>query len=190
MSLSLWEKIKATGEQLSPAGVNHRLVRVQGVPLQLCGSTRVQLQIDGLQKVYPVEVLVAKSITSDVILGRDFPQENQCNVNLDRKYNQLHFTAEKATVNLGHNQERNTIASVGVSVDESIQIPPRSELEMMVKVPPISTSTTSTWLVEPNRGERDAAIVARAMVNPEAGEIPIRILNPRPETVTVPKEPQ
>ena len=145
------------------------------------------MQIDGLQKAFPVEVLVARSITSDVILGRDFLQENQCDVKLGRKYNQLHFTAEKVTVNLGHNQERSIIASVGVSMDEFIQIPPQSEMEIMVKVPSISMSTTSTWLVEPNSGDRSAAMVARAVVNPGAGEIPIRILNLRLETVMVQK---
>ena len=41
ISESLWEKARKTNEQLSLAGVSHRLVGVQGVPLQLRGSTRV-----------------------------------------------------------------------------------------------------------------------------------------------------
>ena len=187
ISENIWERIKGAGYELSQDGFGHRLVGVQGVPLQLCGSTRIPLQIDGLHKVFPVEMLVAKELTNDVILGRDFLQENQCDVKLDRRCNKLYFTAEKTTVNLGHNQERNTIASVGITMDRSIQIPPQSEMEIMVKAPPVSTSTATTWLVEPNSEDRDAAIVARAMVNPGAGEIPIRLLNPRSETVTVQK---
>ena len=60
ISESLWERIKETGEQLSQTRFGHRLVGVQGAPLQLCGSTKVQLEISELQKVFPVEVLVVK----------------------------------------------------------------------------------------------------------------------------------
>ena len=117
ISESLWERIKETGEQLSQTRFSHRLVGVQGAPLQLCGSTKVQLEISELQKVFPVEVLVVKVITNDVILGRDFLQGNQCEVRLDCKCNQLHFVAEKITVNLGHQhvQWGSSTASVGGS---------------------------------------------------------------------------
>ena len=80
-----WERIKEAGEQLSQTEFGHKLVGVQGAPLQLCGSTRVRLEIDGLQKVYLVDVLVAKAIANDAILGLDFVQENQCQVRLDCK---------------------------------------------------------------------------------------------------------
>ena len=55
----------------------------------------------------------------------------------------------------------------------------------MVKVPPVTTFTTSTWLVEPNISDRNAVFVARGMVNPGGGKIPVRVLNPRSESVTV-----
>jgi hypothetical protein len=137
ISESLWERIKGAGEQLSQTGSSHKLVGVQGVPLQLCGSTRVRLEIDGVQKVFLVDVRVVKSITNDVILGRDFLQENHCQVRLDRKCNRLHFATEKATVNLGHKSLGNTISSV---VGESIEVLPPSEMEIMVKMPPTTSS--------------------------------------------------
>ena len=186
ISERLWDRTKKAGEQLSQTGTNHKLVGVQGLPLPLCGATQVSLQIPGMGKTFPVEMLVAKSITTDVILGRDFLQEHKCSVLLG-ECNQLHFTTERVTADLGRNQGGNTIASVGISVEESIEIPPQSKMEIMMKTPSITPSTTSTWLVEPNIGDRNAAFVARAMVNPEAGEIPVRILNPRAETVTIQK---
>ena len=172
ISERLWDRTKKTGEQLSQTGINHKLVGVQGLPLPLCGAIQVSLQIPGMGKTFPVEMLVAKSITTDVILGRDFLQEHKCSVLLG-ECNQLHFTTERVTVDLGRNQGGNTIASVGISIEESIEIPPQSEMEIMVKTPSITPSTTSTWLVEPNIGDRNAVFVARAMVNPEAGEIPV-----------------
>lgn len=46
----------------------------------------------------------------------------------------------------------------------------------------MTSSTTSTWLVQPDNGGRNAVLVARAMVDPKAGKISIRILNPRNES--------
>ena len=93
ISERLWERIKESGEQLTRSGLTQKLVGVQGAPLQLCRSTRVCLEINRLQKVYYVDVLVAKAITNDVILSRDFLQQKQCQVRFDRKCNQLHSTA-------------------------------------------------------------------------------------------------
>ena len=50
ISEKFWERVKGKDEQVSSTGFNHKLVCVQGAPLQLCGSTRVRLEIDGLQK--------------------------------------------------------------------------------------------------------------------------------------------
>ena len=135
-------------------------------------------------------MLVAKAITNDVILGRDFLQANQCQVRLDCKCNQLHFTTEKTTVNLGHKPRGTAIASVGLSVGESIEVPLQSKMEIMVKTPPMTTSTTSTWLIEPENGERNAVSVAQAVEDSKAGEVPARILNPKNERVTVQKGSQ
>ena len=78
------------------------------------------MEIDGLQKMFLVDVRVVKSITNDIILGRDFLKGNRCEVRLDRKCNRLHFTTEKMTVNLGHQSLGGTISSVGISVGDSI----------------------------------------------------------------------
>ena len=69
ISDQFWGRVKGKDEQVSSTGFNHKLVCVQGAPLQLCGSTRVRLEIDGLQKVFFVDVRVVKSLTNDVILG-------------------------------------------------------------------------------------------------------------------------
>ena len=106
MSESLWEKIKKPDERVTRAGIRHRLVGVQGVPLQLCGSTTVQLVVDSL--TFRVQVLVVREITSDVILSRDFLQEHQCAITFGRNGNHLQFAAEKVTVNLGCHRKRST----------------------------------------------------------------------------------
>ena len=137
---------------------------VQGAPLQLCGSTRIRLEIDSLQKVFFVDVRVVKSLTNDVILGRDFLKGNRCEVRLDRKCNQLHFTTEKTTVNLGHQSLRGAISSVGISVGDSIdsEVPPQREKE-------VTKATTLSGLKEPSSSDWNTLGVARAITNPKAG---------------------
>ena len=164
ISEKFWERIKGEGEQLSPTGFSHKLVCIQGKPLQLCGSTKVRLEIDGLQKTFFVDVRVVKSITNDVILGRDFLKGNRCEVRLDRKCNRLHFTTEKMTVNLGHQSLGGTISSVGISVGDSIdsEVPPQTEME-------VTKATTLSGLKEPSSSDWNTLCDARAMTTPEAG---------------------
>ena len=164
ISEKFWERIKGEGEQLSPTGFRYKLVSIQGEPLQLCGSTRVRLEIDGLQKVFFVDVQVVKSLTNDIILGRDFLKGNWCEVRLDHQCNRLHFTTEKTTVNLGHQSLRSTISSVSISVGDSIdsEVPPQREME-------VAKDTTSSRLKEPSSSDRNTLCVARTMTNPETG---------------------
>ena len=184
ISKQLWDRMKEIKKTPPLNRVDHKLVGVQGVPLKLYGTMKVEVKFNGMEKMYPVEVQVAESITTDIILGRDFLQENHCNVKLG-EHNQLHFTTEKTTINFGRGNDRTTVASVDISIAESVVVPPLSEMEIMVQVPQVDTPTT--WLMEPNGDQRHAVVVARAVVDPRTGRVPVRILNPRAETVTVHK---
>ena len=55
----------------------------------------------------------------------------------------------------------------------------------MASVP--SAATNKTWIVQGNHLERSAAMVARALVEPDTCSIPLRLLNPRNEEVVFPK---
>lgn len=67
-------------------------------------------------------------------------------------------------------------------------IPPQSEMEIMARAPGIDATTATTWLVESNFPEcRSAIVVARAVVTPEKGDIPVQILNPREDPVCLQK---
>ena len=68
LSKAVWNKVEEDRLQLQERK-SHSLVGIDGVPLELDGSTRVELDFGGLQKVFPIEVQVAESIPIDVILG-------------------------------------------------------------------------------------------------------------------------
>ena len=63
-----------------------------------------------------------------------------------------------------------------------ISIPPFSELEVMAAV---LDPTGGPWLLQASPDDRPAALVASALVEPRAGEVPVRLLNPRAETITI-----
>lgn len=62
-------------------------------------------------------------------------------------------------------------------------IPPRTEVVVMGRMS--GEVTGQTWLVERNRSEEQPAEVARLLVEAKSGEVPLRLLNPKSETVTI-----
>ena len=89
LSKDVWDLVNTDGAELEPVGVGVGLVGVQGSPLQLHGSTQQQLCVQG--DVFPVKMIVADSLMSDVILGRDFLKTHQCTVDLSKDRDVLHF---------------------------------------------------------------------------------------------------
>lgn len=58
-------------------------------------------------------------------------------------------------------------------------------MEVMGGVP--AAATDKTWVVQGKSEGRSAVMIARALVQPEACSIPLRLLNPREVEVTIPK---
>ena len=58
-------------------------------------------------------------------------------------------------------------------------------MEVMGSVP--AAATSKTWVVQGKPQGRNAVMVARALVQPEACSIPLRLVNPRDEEVTIPR---
>ena len=80
------------------------------------------------------------------------------------------------------------IASAVVAVEEAFCVPLLSEMEVMGRVLPLSSVSTTAWLVEPEeKSKRSPMIVAMAEVIPDEGSVPIRLLNPRNEPVNLRK---
>ena len=97
LSKDVWDLVNTDGAELEPVGVG--LVGVQGSPLQLHGSTQQQLCVQG--DVFPVKMIVADSVMTDVILGRDFLKTHQCTVDLSEDKDVLYFKDRGVVVALG-----------------------------------------------------------------------------------------
>ena len=163
---------------------DHELIGVQGLPLNLLGA-QVEVGFTWLEKRFRVDVQVAEAITTEIILGRDFLQMNKCSVEMGAS-NKLRFATEKVVVPFGVGATKESTIHVEIVMNKSLQLPPQSEMEIMLPVPGIATVTASVWLVESVSGRR-VVDVARALVSPERGEVPVRILNTRTEPVELQK---
>ena len=69
---------------------------------------------------------------------------------------------------------------------QNVTIPPASEMEVMAALED-ATSRKGTWIVEGNRAGRYGVMVACSVVCPTSQAVPIRLLNPREESVVVRK---
>ena len=74
-----------------------------------------------------------------------------------------------------------------VRVISSLRLPPYSEQLVMAAVEDDDQLSGGSWLLEGQMGGRlPGAAVARALIRPNLGRVPIKLLNPRPEPVIIP----
>lgn len=182
MSKEMWDKAKASDEQLKET-IGRKLVGVQGVPLQLRGSAQIDIELQG--EKFAAETIVADSLTTDIILGRDFLRDHQCTINMSKGKDTLRFNARGIAITLNGKPSEAEVSCVHVTLDRMLQVPPQSELEVMGQVP--CSAINRTWVLEGRKQDRNAVLVARALVKPDKTEVPVRILNIRDEMMTISK---
>ena len=180
---SKWKQVEATAQskpELEPGATAQGLVGVQGSPLQIHGAASVEVEL--AKEKFTSRIIVVDSLTSEAILGKDFLRANKCVIDVGR--DTLHFETRGVTLSLNSPPGSQQVARVSVTLSETLEIPPRSEMEVMAKIP--GAATEGTWMVE--QGEKNSAVlVARALVAPEQEEVPLRLLNVRDESITVKK---
>ena len=72
---------------------------------------------------------------------------------------------------------------ITVQAREKFEIPPWSEVEVIASIE--QPGLQGTWLLDQSTQKRRAASVARALVQVVSGQVRVRLLNSRAETVTV-----
>ena len=174
-----WERVNTPPAQkeLTPCP-EHRLVGVDGTPLQVHGRATVCLDLAG--ESFELEAIVVSPLTSEAILGLDFLQKQQATIDIGRQWISFGESGDKYAP-LRKPAEGKSVHHLRVV--ETVQIPPCSEV--MVTASTTETIEGGSWLVESDWGRRPPAAVARALVEPRSGRVPVRLLNARAETVTV-----
>ena len=161
---AVWDKIKPQNHKLKTVTV-HRLVGVNGIPISVRGSAVIQFSINGIK--FKHEFVIADHITTEAILGLDFLESNKCVLDLA---NEKMYIQNKL-VPLQLLQTYNESQCLKVTVEETVTMPPCSEMELMVHV---DTMQQGTWLVE---GTDSPVLVARAIVVPHQCNMVVRVVN-------------
>lgn len=151
--------------------VNTQLVTATGDYSPFYGKAKVEITI-GSQTLQH-EILFA-DIKNDGILGVDFLSTNHCDVLLSKDY--LVINGEK--IACFRSTEDAPPACCRIALSESVKIPPESEI--IVKGRPLDRfDKDGVGIVETsdNFALRYGLLVAKALVCPKLGTVPIRIMN-------------
>ena len=177
-----WEKASPEDKKLDYCGKS--FVSVDGSHLAVHGSCVVPVSIDG--KVFNQHVYVMSGITTEALLGLDFLESHQCSFDAGKKTFSFSESGTKVLLRKGDDVE--TINSVNSSLSlrlkNTVKLPPLSELETLA-VADIQHPAGGTWLVEGQSNGRHPVMVARGVVTANDEAIPIRLLNPSTEEVTL-----
>ena len=173
-----WERVKAPSQKKLTPCLEQRLVSVDGSPLQVHGRAMVEFKLAG--EIFQLEVTVVSPLTSEAILGLDFLRQHRVTIDLG---NQQMLFGESNGQRTPLKESAGPKSVHSIRVVETIQIPPCSETMVMAET--TGSIDGGSWLVESNWGQRLPAAVARALVEPKSGKVPVRLLNAREKTVTV-----
>ena len=162
VSCDVWEKIRSSGAvQITATG--NKLVGVQGTPLQLNGTTHIDIEL--CCEKFSSDVIVADSLASDIILGQNFLKAHKCTIEMTPTKDLLYFKQHGKVVPIKSKQSNSTQdIPVDVVLNYDLEIPPYSEMEIMETIP--------EWSVGEKK-VRNAGMVARAVVQPQGAQVPI-----------------
>ena len=175
LSNTIWEEIKQADDVLRP-WTGNVLIGVGGQHLEIQGTTQAEVQID--DHFFPIMILIVRDLSTEAIIGLDFLEANQCTLAVGERL--LHIPSCKKPIAVTGNCDRPTAANVVMG--ETRFIPPYSEVDVMATVP--ITSLGKPCVVE-STPIKTAVMTARALIEPTAETIPVRLLNPCSQPTTV-----
>ena len=176
----VWQQTATASKQLEP-WTGCRLLSVDGSPLHIRGQTTAELEFEGKQ--FTTRVVIAASLSTEAIIGLDFLEHIQATIDLVNEKIILpndggHFLLQKGCTNTDDGA-----CSLTVCAMETIQVPPSSEMEIMATVQ--GQPCIGPWPLEGVQRGRLPVVIARALVEPRAGCVPVRLVNPRSEPMTI-----
>ena len=170
---------------LQPWG-GSQLVGVEGSPIVVQGVATIDIILPG--QVVSTDILVARGLNMQAILGLDFLEKHQCVINTEQRILHMHGRAIPLQSKMNEQlQPDSGVSTITVALQRTVELPPLSELEVMT-VTSSPTNSAPTWLVEALPRE-SPIVVASSVVTPVSDghhtTIPMRIANFSTEAVTL-----
>ena len=134
-------------------------------------------------RIFKPRVVVVDDLTADAILGMEFMEQNGCTLDIARRTLQFRYQGVSVPLTPPSQTKSQDHMCARVTLGEMRQIPAFSELEVMADVADVCGSS-GTWILE-TATARSSAMVARPVVQPSEGKVPVRLLNPRDKATTV-----
>ena len=171
----VWEKAVPHSSGCDSQGAC-RLVGVDGIPIKVRGAASVNVMVEGHTLSH--QFVIADHITVEAILGMDFLEKNECVLDLCK--GRL-LMRDLGVVQLQPHSLKKPCTPARVNLVTTLTIPATAEVEVMAKLH--TEDDNHTWMVE--NVSTASVIVARALVKPKSGLIPLRIINTNPTPVKV-----
>ena len=103
---------------------------MDGTRLETWGTATAEIVFAGETFHHPV--LVASGLTADAILGMDFLEDNKCTLEMANKV--LRFPHRGVSITLQDSSAEPHIVQARVTLEETLSVPPFSEIEVMARV--------------------------------------------------------
>ena len=169
-----------TPPQTPLSNTGQTLISVDGSPLKLHGCVTLPVYLGGCKS--DVQFTIAEGLTVEAILGLEFLVTHQGTLNFQAGV----LTLPDAVIPLTPISSQRS-ETVPVSLVKDLHIPPSCELEIMGHV---SSALCGDYLLEQTTHKRLPVRVARALVSTTDEGMPLRLINPSTQMVTLHKGTQ
>ena len=175
LDTSVWQRIK--GEAVLLPWVRSRLVGVAGTPLQVRGTTKLQVEFGGQR--HSMDVIVADSLRTEAILGLDFLDTHQCVI--DVGHHKLNLKGHGCPIPLSQNKSSLPLTKdVRVVLPCDVFIPGSSVLEIGAVLQG-KIDTLTTIIVEREELQEPSVLLATCIVEPKSDTenpvVPVKLMN-------------
>lgn len=178
----IWDQLQSSAEpQPLQRWSEYSLVGANGTPLDVYGHTMADISIEG--QAYQADIVVVSPLTTEAILGLDFMRKNE--VSLDLGKGKL-VVGNKSPVPICPRDSTSPRGVGSVRTSQTVRLPPFSELLVMANID--GDVPKGACIVEKLQGGRTPCVVARALVEPRGGRVPVCFLNPKPEPAVIPAD--
>ena len=141
---------------------------MDGIPIKVRGAASVDVTVEGHTLSH--QFSIADHITAEGILGMDFLEQNKCILDLCK--GRL-LMKDLGVVQLQPHSLKKPCTPARVNLAATLTIPAAAEVKVMGKLH--TEDDNHTWMVE--NASTAPIIVARALVKPKSGLIPLRLIN-------------
>lgn len=174
----VWDE--CSGGTLEPWEGAVQLRNASGKPLQVCGTGKAQITLGGKLFLHPV--VIVDGLAMEALLGLDFIKSVGCILDIPQRKLIIKHRKDMV-VPMESSGCGNGGAVANVTIQNTVQIPPGHEVELMGCV--IGKLRQGPWLMEASTCLNKPIHVANGIVTPCNGCVQVRVVNPSKEDVTL-----